>query len=167
MLTFRGSVLRSCDIPLARAIAVSPWLGGPGCALPCFGFIGFRCFFVYCRMSGYWSSDCFGNGFRGVWGSIRSGRAHKLPTPRAGAKNNVRGELDKGIAFEDMKEEKFPRNGWMGIFEVWHGRVSSRGVLETGRGLWKTEKVGESDGWTGIKGVYSCIRDKQLLRVAR
>ena len=118
-------------------------------------------------MSGYWSSDCFGNGFRGVWGSIRSGRAHKLPTPRAGAKNNVRGELDKGIAFEDMKEEKFPRNGWMRIFEVGHGRVSSRGVLETGRGLWKTEKVGESDGWTGIKGVYSCIRDKQLLRVAR
>ena len=118
-------------------------------------------------MSGYWSSDCFGNGFRGVWGSIRSGRAHKLPTPRAGAKNNVRGELNKGIAFEDMKEEKFPRNGWMGIFEVGHGRVSSRGVRETGHGLWKTEKVGESDGLTGINGVYSCIRDKKLLRVAR
>ena len=99
---------------------------------------------------------------RGVWGSIRSGWSHKLPTPRAGAKNNVRGELDKGIAFEDMKEEKFPRNGWMGIFEVWHGRVSSRGVLETGRGLWKTEKESESDGRTGIKGVYSWIRDKQL-----
>ena len=40
----------------------------------------------------------------------------------------------------------------MRIFEVGHGRVSSRGVLETGRGLWKTEKVGESDGRTGIKG---------------
>ena len=66
-----------------------------------------------------------------------------------------------------MKEEKFPSNGRMGIWEVGHRRVSSRGVLETGRGLWKTEKVGESDGWTGIKGVYSCIRDKQLLRVAR
>ena len=33
-LTFRGRVLRSCDIPLVRAIAVSPWLGGQGCALP-------------------------------------------------------------------------------------------------------------------------------------
>ena len=106
---FRGAprggvvhVLRSCDILLERVIVVSPWLGGPGCALPCFGFIGFRYFFVYCRMSGYWSSDCFGNGFRGVWGIIRSGRAHKPQTPRAGAKKYITGELDKGIVFGDM-----------------------------------------------------------------
>ena len=45
-VTFRGHVLRHRDIPLARAMVVSPWLGGPGFALPCFGFIGFRCFFV-------------------------------------------------------------------------------------------------------------------------
>ena len=45
-LAFRGHVLRHRDILLARAVAVSPWLGGPGCALPCFRFIGFRCFFV-------------------------------------------------------------------------------------------------------------------------
>ena len=72
-LTFRGHVLRSCVILLARAIAVSPWLGGPGCALPCFLFIGFRvslcrvgcrivgCRIVGCRIVGL--SDCFGNGF--------------------------------------------------------------------------------------------------------
>ena len=113
-------------------------------------------------MSGYWSSGSFGNGFHGVWGSIRSGRAHKLPTPRAGAKNNVRGELDKGIVIDDMKEEKFQSNGRMGMWEVGHRRVSSRGVLETGGGLWKTEIESESDCRTGIKGVYSWIRDKQL-----
>ena len=45
--------------------------------------------------------------------------------------------------------------------------VSVGGVLETEHGLRKTEKESESDGWTGIKGVYSWIRDKQLLRVAR
>ena len=43
---YRGYVLRSFDISLARAIVVSPCLGGPGSALPCFGFIGFRCIFV-------------------------------------------------------------------------------------------------------------------------
>jgi len=72
-LTFRGHVLRSCVILLARAIAVSPWLGGPGCALHCFGFIGFRvslcsvgCRIVGlsdCRVSDCRMSDCFGNGF--------------------------------------------------------------------------------------------------------
>ncbi len=67
-LTFRGHVLRSCVILLARAIAVSPWLGGPGCALPCFGFIGFRVSLcrVGCRIVGLSDvglSDCFGNGF--------------------------------------------------------------------------------------------------------
>ena len=61
------------------------------------------------------------------------------PPPAPALKIMYRGELDKGIAFEDIKEEKFPRNGWIRIFEVGHGRVSSRGVLETGRGLWKTE----------------------------
>ena len=81
-------------------------------------------------MPGYCSSDCFGNGFRGVWGSIRSVRAHKLPTPRAGAKNNARGELNYGIALEDMKEEKFPRNGWMRLFEVGHGLVGCGGCLK-------------------------------------
>ena len=75
-LTFRGHVLRSCVILLARAIAVSPWLGGPGCALPCFGFIGFRvslcrvgcrivgCRIVGCRIVGLlwkWVSAAFGN----------------------------------------------------------------------------------------------------------
>ena len=34
-------MLRHRDIPLAIAIAVSPWLAGLGRALPCFGFIGF------------------------------------------------------------------------------------------------------------------------------
>ena len=33
--TFRGHVLRHRDIPLARAMVVSPWLGGPGIALSC------------------------------------------------------------------------------------------------------------------------------------
>ena len=69
-LTFRGHVLRHHDILLARAIAVSPWLGGPGCALPCFGFIGFRVSLcrVGCRIVGLsdvglfwkWVSAAFG-----------------------------------------------------------------------------------------------------------
>ena len=46
ILTFRRHALQHRDIPLARDIAVSPWLGGSGCALPCFGFIGLRCFCV-------------------------------------------------------------------------------------------------------------------------
>ena len=46
ILTFRGHVLQSCELPLARAIVASPWLGGSGCALPCFGWhIDFRWFF--------------------------------------------------------------------------------------------------------------------------
>ena len=122
-MTFRGHVLRSCDIPLlARAIVVSPWLGGPGCALPCFGFIGFRCFFVYCRMSGYWSTDCFINGFRGVWGSIRSGRAHKLPTPRAGAQDNVRGELYKSMFLRKFKRRRTKR--WLDGHMGWPGQTN-------------------------------------------
>ena len=87
-------------------------------------------------------SDCFGSGFRGVGGSIRSGRAHKPHTPRAGAPKNIRGELDKGMVFDDMREKKCVSNGWMGIWEVGHGRVS-RGVLETEHGLQKTEKERE------------------------
>ena len=62
-LTFRGYIFRTCDIPLARAVVVSPWLCGSGCALPCFGFVGFRCCFVQgrlsdCRLSDYRMSDC-------------------------------------------------------------------------------------------------------------
>ena len=72
----------------------------------------------------------FENGFRGAWGSIGSGRAHKPHTPRAGAKKYIRGELDKGMVFGDMRETKFLSSGWMGIWEVGHGRVS-RGVLQT------------------------------------
>ena len=63
-------------------------------------------------------------GFRNAWGSIRSGRAHKLHTPRAGAQKNIRGELDKGMVFDDMREKKCLGNGRMGIWEVGHGRVS-------------------------------------------
>ena len=103
ILTFRGHVLRHRDIPLASGIAVSPWLGMPGCALPCFGFIVSRCFFVWGLLSGCWMSDvglsgCWMSdvglsgiglpdcrvalemGFRGVWGSFKSGRAQKPHT---------------------------------------------------------------------------------------
>ena len=86
-LTFRGHVLRSCVILLARAIAVSPLLGGPGCALPCFGFIGFRvslcrvgcrivgCRVVGCRIVGLlwkWVSAAFRN--------VLDQAGHKSPT---------------------------------------------------------------------------------------
>ena len=84
-------------------------------------------------MSGYWPSDCFGNGFPAFGEALDQARHTSSPSPRAGAQDNFRGELDKGNFFEDMKEKKFPRNGLMGIWGVGHGRVSSsRGVLETG-----------------------------------
>ena len=90
-------------------------------------------------MSGCGLPYCIGNDFRGVWGIIRSGRAHKLHTPRAGAQKNIRGELDKGMVFDDMREKKCQSSGWMGIWDVGYGRVS-RGVLETEHGIKKTEK---------------------------
>ena len=65
--------------------------------------------------------------------ALDQARHTSSPSPRAGAQDNFRGELDKGNVFEDMKEKKSPRNGWMGIWGVGHGRVSSStGVLETG-----------------------------------
>ena len=112
-------------------------------------------------MSGCWLSGCFGNGFRGVWGSIRSGRANKSHTPRAGAQKNIRSELDEGMVFGDMREKKCISNGWMGIWEVGHGSVS-RGMLETENALQKTEKEREIDGRTGIRRLYSWIGGKQL-----
>ena len=83
ILTFCGHVLRHLDIPLARAIVISPWLGGPGCALSCFGLLIFvvsfcrvGCWVVGCRnvgcrivgcrivgLSDVGLSGCFGNGF--------------------------------------------------------------------------------------------------------
>ena len=84
-------------------------------------------------------SDYVGNDFCGVWGIIRSDRAHKLHTPRAGAKKNIRGELDKGMVFDDLREKKCLSNERMGIWEVGHGRVSSE-VLETEHTLQKTAK---------------------------
>ena len=69
-------------------------------------------------MSGCWLSDCFGNDFRGAWGGIRPGRAHKPHTPRASAQKYIQGELDKGIVSDDMREKKCLSNGWMGIWEL-------------------------------------------------
>ena len=87
-------------------------------------------------------SDCFGNDFRGVWGIIRSARAHKHHIPRAGAQKNIRGELDKGMVFDDMREKECLSNGWMGIWEEGHVRVG-RGMLETEHRLQKKEKERE------------------------
>ena len=47
IVTFCGHVIRHRDILLARAVVVSSWPGGPGCTLPCFGFIGFYWVFVF------------------------------------------------------------------------------------------------------------------------
>ena len=100
VMAFRGHVLRHRDIPLARAIAVSQWLSGPDCAFPCFGFIGFRCFFVKGQLSGFrvWVFRVVGCrvaleiGFRGVCGGIRSGRAqepHTSPTTPSPAPKKI------------------------------------------------------------------------------
>ena len=142
-LTFRGHVLRSCVILLARAIAVSPWLGGPGCALPCFGFIGFRvslcrvgCRIVGCRMSDCRMSDCriaLEMGFRSVWECFRSGRAqkpHTSPTtPARALKKIYTGRVKRKHGVWCLEREE-------------HGRVS-RGVLETEHGLQEREKERE------------------------
>ena len=65
------------------------------------------------------------------------------------------------MVFDDMRKKKCLSNGWMGIWELGHGRVS-RGMLETENVFQKREKERESGGWTGIKRVYSWIRDRQL-----
>ena len=80
ILTFRGYVLLSCDIPLARAIAVSPWLGGQvylctdlGLLVLVFCFCRAGCWVVGCQVTG--CRIVLVIGFRSVWGSIRPGRA--------------------------------------------------------------------------------------------
>ena len=63
------------------------------------------------------------------------------------------------MLFVDMREKKCLSRGWMGIWEVAHGRVS-RGVLETEteHGLQKIEKEREICGWTKIKRVCTTTR---------
>ena len=102
-LTFRGHVLRSCVILLARAIVVSPWLGGPGCALHCFGFIGFRVSLcsVGCRIVGLSGVGLSDVGLLWKWVSAAFGNVldqaghNKSPTqshnPRARVKQNIYG----------------------------------------------------------------------------
>ena len=48
------------DIPLARAIVAAPWLGGLGCALPCFAFIGFWLFLCVGLVVGFSDFRIFG-----------------------------------------------------------------------------------------------------------
>ena len=149
-LTFRGHVLRSCVILLARAIAVSPWLGGPGCALPCFGFIGFRvslcragCRIVGCRIVG--CRIALEMGFRSVWECFRSGRAqkpHTSPTtPARALKKIYTGRVKRKHGVWCLEREE-------------HKRVS-RGVLETEHGRQEREKERESEGWVMIKRLRS------------
>ena len=42
------------------------------------------------------------------------------------------------MVFDDMSEKKCLSNGWMGIWEVGHERVS-RGMLETEHGLFERD----------------------------
>ena len=101
-LTFRGHVLRHRDIPLAREIAVSPWLGGPDCALPCFEFVGFLFFFVWgrlshCRISDVGLSDVgllwkrVSEASGGALDQVGTKAPHKPNNPRARAKEYIYG----------------------------------------------------------------------------
>ena len=151
-LTFRGHVLRSCVILLARAIAVSPWLGGPGRALPCFGFIGFRVSLcrVGCRIVGL--SDCriaLEMGFRSVWGSIRSGRAqkpHTSPTTPAPALKKIytgRVKHKHGVWCLEREEKSMD--------------VSVGGCLKQNMAFRREKKRVRSEVWARVKRVRSWI----------
>ena len=91
---------------------------------------------------GLWAVGLFWKCFRGVWGIIRPGRAQKPHTPRAGAQKNIRGELDRGMVLDDIREKKCLSNGWIGTWEEGHVRVG-RGMLETEHRLQKKEKERE------------------------
>ena len=56
------------------------------------------------------------------------------------------------MVLDAMGDKACLGNGWMGRWEEWHERAS-RGVLETGHCLPKTEKERESGGWTRTKGM--------------
>ena len=155
-LTFRGHVLRSCVILLARAIAVSPWLGGPGCALPCFGFIGFRvslcragCRIVGCRIVG--CRIALEMGFRSVWECFRSGRAQQKPhtvpqPPRARALNKIytgRVKHKHGVWCLEREEKSM--------------NVSVGGCLKQNMAFRREKKRVRSEVWSKIKRVRSWI----------
>ena len=115
-LTFRVHVPRSCDILLARAIAVSPWIGGPGIALPCLSLLFFvvslcraSCWVVGCRTVG-----CRIVGLLWKWVSAAFGVAldqtgHNSPTqapqpPRLRQRKYIRGELNTRIVLDALRE---------------------------------------------------------------
>ena len=149
-LTFRGHVLRSCVILLARAIAVSPWLGGPGCALHCFGFIGFRvslcrvgCRIVGCRIVGLlwkWVSAAFGK--------VLDQAGHKSPTqapqpPRPRRRKYIRGELNTSMVLGALREKSM--------------NVSVGGCLKQNMAFRREKKRVRSEVWARIRRVRSWI----------
>ena len=151
-LTFRGHVLRSCVILLARAIAVSPWLGGPGCALHCFGFIGFRVSLcsVGCRIVGLSGVGCriaLEMGFRSVWECFRSGRAqqpHTSPTtPARALKKIYTGRVKRKHGAWCLEREE-------------HERVS-RGCLKQNMAFRREKKRVRSEVWARIRRVRRWI----------
>ena len=105
-LAFRKHVLRSCENLLARAIAVSPWLGGQGRALPCFCllfslflYVGLVFGLPDVGLSDVGLTGCriaLEMGFRSAWGALdqaghKSSTQAKPHSPRARAKANIYG----------------------------------------------------------------------------
>ena len=66
---------------------------------------------------------------------------HKPHNSRAGAKKDIRGELNRKMVLDAIREKKRPGEGSMVRWQVGHRRVSR--VLETEHGLQKTEKERE------------------------
>ena len=157
-LTFRGHVLRSCVILLARAIAVSPWLGGPGCALPCFGFIGFRvslcrvgcrivgCRIVGCRIVGLlwkWVSAAFGN--------VLDQAGHKSSTPPSPT------TPPRALKKIYTGRVKHKHGVWCLEREEKSMNVSVGGCLKQNMAFRREKKKVRSEVWARIKRVRSWI----------
>ena len=100
-------------------------------------FIVFRCFFVWgwllgcrmsdCRMSDcriVGLSDCFGNWFPQRFGEHQTTQGTKAPhkphSPRARAKENIRGELNTSMVFDALRE-KFMNVSVGGVLEIEQG----------------------------------------------
>ena len=168
-------MLRHRDIPLAVPIAASPWLDGPVSALSCFGFIGFRCFFVQSRLSGCRLSGCSGGEFPWRLGKcyIRQG-TRRTPKPRTSPttpapvpQTYLRTEfryMTGGWCLErgEVPRQKLDGQRWV-RWGAGHRRVN-REVLDTQRGLQMTEGDRERGLWGQNQGGVKLAMRQIIMR---